>query len=98
MAKFQKGHKFSKGRQKGSKNKRTDLFAICAEYGIDVFAELVKGAALEMDPDKRHQKMLDIAPYLYAKKKESTITLSAEEHISAAEELLEQPAVTQEAS
>lgn len=58
------------GRQKGTPNKKTDLFRMCEERGICVFTELLNGAASEDDPDKRFLKFKDIAPYLYAKKKE----------------------------
>lgn len=58
------------GRPPGCKNKKTDLFAMCAEKGINVFAELLDAAAAEEDPDKRFHKFKEIAPYLYAKKKE----------------------------
>ncbi len=76
------------GRKPGSKNKKTDLFARCEEHGIDVFDELLLSAARELDPDKRFFKFKEIAPYLYAKKKE-VLTLSeipVEELLKAAEE------------
>lgn len=43
---------------------------MCEELGIDVFKEMLQGAASEIDPDKRFNKFRDIAPYLYARKKE----------------------------
>lgn len=63
------GHKTG-GRKAGTPNKKTNLFAMCEEKGINVFAELLDSAAAEEDPDKRFNKFRDIAPYLYAKKKE----------------------------
>lgn len=86
---FQKGHKLSPGRPHGSKNKRTNLFAICEEMGIDVFKEMVTMAVMEVDPEKRFSKMRDIAPYLYAKQKESTHiieNMTFEEALEIAEE------------
>lgn len=75
MAKL-KGSPKSGGRQKGTPNKKTNLFEMCSEKGINVFAELLDGAAAETDPDKRFLKFKDIAPYLYARKKEVEVTIS----------------------
>lgn len=73
---FKPGHKHAKGRPPGSKNKNTDLLAMCKELGIDVFKEMLQGAANEIDPDKRFLKFKDIAPYLYARKREVEVTVS----------------------
>lgn len=76
------------GRKKGTPNKKTDLFGICQERGIDVWEELLSGAAAEKDPDKRFNKFKELAPYLYAKKKESTITYTPEQLLDMAEQEL----------
>ncbi len=81
---FKRGHKLAKGRPPGSKNKRTDLFALCDELGVDVMKEMITLAAMTIDPDARFSKMRDIAPYLYAKKKE---ILNLDDH--SVEELIE---------
>ncbi len=85
---FKKNNRASPGRPPGAKNKKTDLFAICAELGIDVFREMVTLAAHEIDKEKRFEKLQAVAPYLYAKKKE-VLNLSdhtAEELLAAAED------------
>lgn len=58
------------GRPIGSKNKRIDLHSICEEVGLNVFREMVSLANKTIDPNERFMKLKDIAPYLYAKKKE----------------------------
>ena len=76
------------GRPKGSKNKNTDLLAICAEKGINVFAEMLTIAVTTVDPLVRFGMLKEIAPYLHAKKKE-VLNLSdtpVEELLKAAEE------------
>lgn len=72
------------GRQPGSKNKKTDLFAMCDEVGLNVFKEMITLASQTLDPETRFSKLRDIAPYLYAKKKE---VLNLEDH--STEELLD---------
>lgn len=72
------------GRKAGTPNKRTDLFAVCAAKGISVFEEMLTIALTTTDPDKRFGMLKEIAPYLYAKKKE---VLKLEDH--SPEELIE---------
>lgn len=72
---FKSGHKLATGRPVGSKNKKTNLFAMCEELKVDVFREMLQGAANETDADKRFIKFKEIAPYLYAKKKDIEITI-----------------------
>lgn len=65
-----KGHKKFGGRQKGTPNKSTqDLFEICKKHNVDVFESMVILAASEKIPDKKFEKMVELAPYLYAKRK-----------------------------
>lgn len=78
------------GRKKGTPNKKTNLFAICEEVGLNVFKEMVKLASKTIDDDVRFSRLKEIAPYLYAKKKDISLTdLSAEELLDAAEQKLE---------
>lgn len=63
------------GRPVGSKNKRTSLLDICDEVGLNVFKEMVTLANKTIDPLERFNKLRDIAPYLYARKKEMSVTL-----------------------
>lgn len=82
------------GRKAGTPNKKTNLFAMCAAKGINVFEEMLSSAAAEKDPDKRFQKFRDIAPYLYPKKKEVTNIedIPAEELLDIAEKkLIDEP-------
>lgn len=65
-----KGHKRYGGRQKGTPNKSTeDLLAICEKHGVNVFESMVILAAGEANRDKKFEKMAELAPYLYAKRK-----------------------------
>ncbi len=91
MARFEKGHKFAKGRPVGSKNKRTNLLSICEENGINLFEEQLLAAMDEADKDKRFSKFSELMPYVYARKKETLnlSELSPEELLNAAEEQLE---------
>lgn len=85
------------GRKAGTPNRKTNLFAMCDEMKINVFEEMLVGASKETDPDKRFHKFKEIAPYLYAKKKE-VVNLddhTPEELIEAAEKKIDG---TQEAS
>lgn len=84
------------GRPPGAKNKKTNLFAMCEEKGINVFEELLTSAAAEEDPDKRFHKFKEIAPYLYAKKKEVLNLADApvEELLDAAEAQINGSGVT----
>lgn len=59
------------GRQKGSKNKKTDLFAKCDEMKVDVFSELLEIAMNESVLDKRFTKFHKLAEFLYAKPKDT---------------------------
>jgi hypothetical protein len=72
------------GRQKGTPNKKTNLFAICDEVGLNVFKEMVTLASLAIEPNDRFSKLRELAPYLYAKKKE---VLNLDDH--TVEELIE---------
>lgn len=81
---FRKTKRAGPGRPPGAKNKKTDLFALCAELKVDVMREMIEMAVACSDPDYRFAKMRDIAPYLYAKKKE---VLNLDQH--PVEELLE---------
>ena len=91
---FTKGHKLSTGRPVGSKNKRQDLFALCESKGINVFEEMLQIAITEEDHEKRFGMLRDLAPYMYAKKKEilNLNDHSPEELLDAAEEQLDAPA------
>lgn len=64
-----KGYKTG-GRQKGTPNKETgDLFGLCVSKGLNVFERMVEIAAIESNADKQFSQLLEIAPYLYAKRK-----------------------------
>lgn len=84
------------GRKAGTPNKKTDLFAVCAAKGIHVFEEMLSIAMTTTSPHDRFNMLKEIAPYLYAKKKE-VLKLqdhSPEELLEAAEELLDGPKET----
>lgn len=87
---FKKGHKLAKGRPPGSKNKRTDLFALCDEMKVNVFEEMLKLAVNATDDDKRFNYLSQCAPYLYSKKKEvlNLTETPVEELLEAAEKQL----------
>lgn len=58
------------GRQKGTPNKESqDLFALCKSQGLDVFARMVEITAAEEDNSRQFSQLLELAPYLYAKRK-----------------------------
>lgn len=61
---------------------------MCELHGINVFEELLTSAMAEQDEDKRFHKFKEIAPYLYAKKKEvvNLKDFAPEELLDAAEE------------
>lgn len=64
------------GRQKGTPNKDTqDLFAICEKHGVSVFESLVMLTAAEEDKDRKFSKLLELAPYLYAKRKDLNVAI-----------------------
>jgi hypothetical protein len=80
------------GRQLGTPNKKTNLFAICDEVGLNVFKEMVSLANKTRDAELRFAKLKEIAPYLYAKKKE-TLNLTdhnPDELLNAAEAKLQE--------
>lgn len=79
------------GRKKGTPNKKTDLFGICAEVGLDVFKEMVTIAAKTLDDGERFSRLKELAPYLHAKKKEvlNLNDYTPEELVRAAEEQIE---------
>ncbi len=54
----------------GRVRKVHSLHDLCAEKKIDVFAEMLDIAMAEDKPDKRFNKMKELAQYLYAKPKE----------------------------
>lgn len=90
MGKFQPGHKLAKGRPLGSKNKRTDLFAICDEKGVDLFQEALTIALTTTDTDKRFGMIKELLPYVYPKKKEvlNLADTPVEELLNVAEQKL----------
>lgn len=68
------------GRQKGSKNKKTDLFAKCEKMSVDVFEEMLIIAMDEAIPDKRFSKFKALAEFLYARPKDQgEVNLGPEE-------------------
>ena len=76
------------GRQAGTPNKKTNLFALCEEKGINVFEEMLSIAMTTLDPITRFGMLKEIVCYLHAKKKE-VLNLSdtpVEELLKAAEE------------
>lgn len=75
MAKGQK----TGGRKKGTPNRDVaELFAICEKHKIDVFEAMVKLAAEDPDKDSRFDKLLELAPYLYSKRKDVTVAVDPE--------------------
>ena len=58
------------GRKAGSKNKRTDLHAICEKHGVNVFEEMLLLAIEETDKSRRFNKFSQLAQFLYSKPKE----------------------------
>ena len=63
------------GRKPGTPNKDTvQLFEICKKHKIDVFESLVKIAAAEKDVDEKFDKLLKLAPYLYAQRKSMEVS------------------------
>lgn len=87
---FQKGHKLAKGRPVGSKNKRTDLFAVCDEKGIDLFKEALTIALTTQEPAARFGMIKELLPYVYPKKKEvlNLADTPVEELLNVAEQKL----------
>lgn len=68
------------GRQKGAKNKKTDLHRKCDELNVDVFTELLTIAMAETDSNRRFNKFKELAAYLYAKPKdEGDVQLTPEQ-------------------
>lgn len=62
------------GRKKGTPNKKTqDLFEICEKAGLNVFEGMVEIAINCEDPEKRYPKLVELAKYLYPKRKELDI-------------------------
>jgi hypothetical protein len=73
---FQPGHSKVGGRKKGTPNKATqELEAICEKHGLNVFEAMVVLASNEDDPDKKFERLKDIAPYLYAKRSSNETVL-----------------------
>lgn len=65
-----KGHKRYGGRTAGIPNKSTrTLQEKCEAHGLDVFEALIELAMTEHSPDKRFDKMMKLAPYLYAQRR-----------------------------
>lgn len=65
-----KGSPKTGGRQKGTPNKATqDLMAICEKHGCDPFEGMVIIAVNEKVPDKKFDKLKEIAQYVYPKRK-----------------------------
>lgn len=60
------------GRKKGTKNKRTDLFAKCERVGLDVFERLLTLALEARDTKGEWTKLSKLAEYLYSKPKEES--------------------------
>lgn len=74
-----KGSPKTGGRQKGTPNKDVqELFDICAKYDCDPFEGMVILAATESDPDKKFERLKEIAPYLYAKRKQVDVGIDPE--------------------
>lgn len=64
------------GRPKGSKNKRTDLHAICVKHDVNVFEEMLI-IAMKTEENKENLKFnrfAKIAEWLYARPKEMEIS------------------------
>lgn len=67
------------GRQKGTPNKdREDLYAICEQHGVNVFEGLVLLAARAEDDNTKFHRLMEIAPYLYAKRKQVDVGIDPE--------------------
>lgn len=63
------------GRKAGTPNKDTiQLFEICKKHKIEVFESLIVIAKAETDTDKRFDKLLKLAPYLYAQRKSMEVS------------------------
>lgn len=76
-----KGSPKSGGRQKGTLNKDSqDLFAICEKHGVNVFEAMVMIAIECDDHNERFEKLKEIAPYLYAKRKQLDVGLDPEKN------------------
>lgn len=70
---FQKGHKFGKGRPKGSKNKRRSIEDVCAELRLDPFREMARIGSDVADPN-RFLALKEMAQYLEPKRKAVEVT------------------------
>lgn len=67
------------GRIKGTPNKESqDLFALCISKGLDVFGRMVEITAKEKDESRQFAQLLEIAPYLYAKRKALEVDLDVD--------------------
>lgn len=69
------------GRKKGTPNKGTEeLFAVCAKYKLDVFEALVKITTETKDHEQKFFRLLELAPYLYAKRKSVEVGIDPEQN------------------
>lgn len=69
------------GRKKGTPNKDSqDLFAICAKHGIDVFEGMVMLAVSCLNENERFQRLKELAPYLYSKRKDLTVGIDQDKN------------------
>lgn len=73
------------GRKRGTKNKKTNLFALCEEEQINVFREmLLEVKEMPRGAQGRFRKLAECAAYLYAKPKDMDITPEqVREHLEA---------------
>lgn len=63
------------GRKPGTPNRATQtLLEKCEANGLDVFEALIELAMTDVNPDKRFEKMMKIAPYLYAQRRAVEVT------------------------
>lgn len=68
MAKFQPGHKFSKGRKLGSTNKRRSIELLCETMGFDPFQRMIEIAMNKENKDSNFM-LRELCQYLEPKKK-----------------------------
>ncbi len=70
------------GRQKGTLNKDSqDLFAICEKHKVNVFEGMVMLAAAEEDPFIKFERLKELAPYLYSKRRDLSIAIDPEKNV-----------------
>ena len=68
MSKFEQGHEKLGGRQKGTKNKRTEIQDILDQHNFDPVSNIMQKLS-ELSSKEAIQVSLDLLPYIHPKKR-----------------------------